>query len=66
MVGTLLNVGRGLWPPEVVAEILASRDRRSAGPTAPARGLCLQWVKYPEALLSPASESVDSGVDATA
>lgn len=54
MVGTLINVGRGHWPPGRVAEIIASRDRNAAGPTAPARGLCLQWVRYPEALLRPA------------
>lgn len=46
MVGTLLEVGRGHWPAEQVAHIVASQDRRNAGPTAPARGLCLQWVKY--------------------
>jgi tRNA pseudouridine38-40 synthase len=46
MIGTLLEVGRGHWPPERVAEIMASRDRAQAGPTAPARGLCLQWVRY--------------------
>jgi tRNA pseudouridine38-40 synthase len=46
MVGTLLEVGRGHWPPEQVAAILASGDRTQAGPTAPARGLCLQWVLY--------------------
>ncbi len=47
MVGTLLEVGRGKWPPERVTEILKSRDRRCAGPTVPACGLCLQWVQYP-------------------
>ena len=47
MVGTLMEVGRGKWPPECVTEILESRDRRSAGPTVPAQGLCLQWVQYP-------------------
>ncbi len=47
MVGTLLEVGRGHWQPERVAEIIASRARCNAGPTAPARGLCLQWVRYP-------------------
>ena len=47
MVGTLVEVGRGHWPPERVADILTSRDRRNAGPTAPAHGLCLQWIKYP-------------------
>lgn len=46
IVGTLLEVGRGHWPPERVAEIMAGRDRTQAGPTAPARGLCLQWVRY--------------------
>jgi tRNA pseudouridine38-40 synthase len=46
MVGTLLEVGRGHWPPQLVREILESRDRTKAGPTAPARGLCLQWVRY--------------------
>lgn len=46
MVGTLLEVGRGHWPPQTVQEILSSKDRTQAGPTAPARGLCLQWVRY--------------------
>ena len=45
-VGTLLEIGRGHWPPEHMATILAAHDRSSAGPTAPARGLCLQWVHY--------------------
>ena len=53
MVGTLIDVGRGHWPPERVGEILASADRSKAGPTAPPRGLCLQWVRYPGALLQP-------------
>ena len=52
MVGTLVNVGRGLWEPDRVAEVLASRDRAEAGPTAPARGLCMQWVRYPSQLLA--------------
>ncbi|HOA74350.1 MAG TPA: tRNA pseudouridine(38-40) synthase TruA [Phycisphaerae bacterium] len=46
MVGTLIEIGRGHWPPEYAGEILASRDRSKAGPTAPARGLCLEWVRY--------------------
>lgn len=53
MVGTLLEVGRGQWPPQRVAEIIASRDRAQAGPTAPARGLCLQWVRYDLRSLPP-------------
>lgn len=48
MAGTLLEVGRGKLPPEAVGEILASRDRKFAGPTAPACGLTLLSVRYPE------------------
>jgi tRNA pseudouridine38-40 synthase len=46
MVGTLLEIGRGHWAPQKAREILESRTRSSAGATAPARGLCLQWVRY--------------------
>ncbi len=46
IVGTLVEVGRGKIPPERVAEILAGRDRRAAGPTAPAHGLYLVHVLY--------------------
>ena len=46
MVGTLIEVGRGHWPPDKVAEIMQSRDRRQAGPTAPAQGLFLVGVEY--------------------
>ena len=53
MVGTLLSVGWGRWEPDQVVDILASRDRAKAGPTAPAHGLCLQWVRYPAEFLLP-------------
>ena len=46
IVGTLLLVGRGTWDPGRVAEALAARDRRAAGPTAPAHGLTLVSVAY--------------------
>jgi tRNA pseudouridine38-40 synthase len=46
MVGTLIEVGRGHWSPERVAEVLATGDRSRAGPTAPALGLSLRWVRY--------------------
>lgn len=46
MVGTLVEIGRGHWEPDCIPAILASGDRRNAGPTAPARGLSLQWVRY--------------------
>jgi tRNA pseudouridine38-40 synthase len=46
IVGTLLDVGRARRRPGDVADILASRDRRRAGKTAPPQGLCLVEVEY--------------------
>ena len=46
LTGTLLAVGSGRWAPEDMPAILAARDRRRAGPTAPARGLTLVAVRY--------------------
>jgi tRNA pseudouridine38-40 synthase len=46
IAGTLVEVGLDRWPPSRVAEILASRDRTQAGPTAPAHGLFLVRVDY--------------------
>jgi len=46
LVGTFLEVGRGKRAPADVAGILASRDRRRAGKTAPPQGLCLVEVRY--------------------
>ncbi len=45
LAGTLIEVGRGRWLPKRVGEILASRDRGEAGPTAPAPGLVLVAVR---------------------
>ena len=44
IAGTLMEIGRGNYPPQKVQEILAAKDRQAAGPTAPANGLTL--VKY--------------------
>jgi tRNA pseudouridine38-40 synthase len=44
--GTLVLVGTGRWPATRVAEVLAARDRRVAGPTAPPQGLFLVRVRY--------------------
>ncbi len=46
LVGTLIEVGRGKMSPEEFQGILQSKDRRRAGPTAPAHGLFLKEVKY--------------------
>lgn len=46
MTGTLLEVGAGRRSAEWVKDVLDSRQRSNAGPTAPARGLCLMKVDY--------------------
>lgn len=48
IVGTLLEVGEGKRKPADIKRILEARDRLAAGPTAPARGLCLLEVVYPD------------------
>lgn len=48
IVGTLIYVARGVYPPEHVKEILDKKDRRFAGPNAPAHGLILTDTKYLE------------------
>jgi tRNA pseudouridine38-40 synthase len=48
MVGTLRMVGDGSWEVGRVGRALAARDRGAAGPTAPAEGLCLMAVHYPD------------------
>ena len=52
IAGTLIEIGRGRWEPRRIDTILATRDRRQAGPTAPPDGLTLLCVHYrPEDLL---------------
>lgn len=46
IVGTLVQVGLGRRDAGWVADVLAARDRRSAGQTAPAQGLTLWRVRY--------------------
>jgi tRNA pseudouridine38-40 synthase len=46
LVGTLLEVGRGRRPAGTLSALLEARDRRLAGPTAPAHGLTLVRVDY--------------------
>jgi tRNA pseudouridine38-40 synthase len=46
IVGTLVECGRGRRDPRSIAALLASRDRRLAGPAAPAHGLTLVAVGY--------------------
>ena len=46
IVGSLVLVGRSMHPPSWIEEVLDARDRRKAGPTAPASGLTLVRVEY--------------------
>jgi tRNA pseudouridine38-40 synthase len=45
IVGTLVEVGMGRYGAEQVQQMLAARDRSTAGPTAPPHGLYLQWIR---------------------
>jgi tRNA pseudouridine38-40 synthase len=56
LMGCLVAVGRGRYPPEWLAGVLASRDRRMAAPTFMPDGLYLADVKYPEAFQIPAAD----------
>jgi len=46
IAGTLVEIGRGRWGVDDMREVLDSRDRARAGPTAPACGLFLVGVEY--------------------
>jgi len=50
LVGTLVRVGRGRLDADAPIALLADRDNQRTGPTAPAHGLYLVRVDYPEAL----------------
>ena len=47
IVGSAVEVGRGAQRPEWLGDVLGSRARVRAGPTAPAHGLVLVRVRYP-------------------
>jgi len=46
IVGTLIEAGRGKLPKGGLCRILLAKNRALAGPTVPAKGLCLLEVKY--------------------
>ena len=57
ITGTLLEVGKGDYPPEKVKEILAAKDRKMAGATARPEGAIAAgsyteyvkaWIRDPE------------------
>lgn len=48
IVGTLTLVGEGKWTPQDVKTALEAKDRTKGGPTAPACGLYLIHIDYPQ------------------
>jgi tRNA pseudouridine38-40 synthase len=68
IVGSLLMIGRGEQPVAWLGELLAGRDRKVAGPTAPAFGLTFIGPRYEShwglpvevCLIDPALAGVES------
>lgn len=50
IVGTMLEIGRGKRTPESLHEIITSKNRLNAGASAPAQGLSLIKISYPETI----------------
>lgn len=46
ITGSLIEVGRGKYPPSWIRDILDAKDRTACGPVAPPDGLYLERVEY--------------------
>ena len=57
MVGTLVDIGKGRMTPSDIDRLLQRGDRKEAGSTAPACGLCLIEVVYPKEFTSPPADA---------
>lgn len=55
IVGSMVKIGSGIQPPEWMGEVLKAKSRRVAAETAPADGLYLTQVHYPEPYNFPVS-----------
>ena len=62
VAGLLMSVGEGDSPPDRVAQVLASRDRRTSAATAPPDGLYLAAVRYPDGFGLPAAGRAQSAM----
>lgn len=56
IAGTLMTIGAGERPVDWMAEVLAARDRKVAGVTAPPYGLYMVGVEYPQRFALPQRE----------
>jgi len=50
IIGTLVKVGLTIYPPDYILDILDKKDRDYAGPKAPASGLTLVNIDFPDLL----------------
>ena len=48
IAGTLIKVGMHELPENCISSILEAKNREAAGPTAPAQGLMLIGIEYPD------------------
>ena len=53
IVGTLFEIGYGKRDVEDMETVIAARDRRAAGESAPANGLFLTQISYPSSIFMP-------------
>lgn len=58
IAGVLMKIGAGLKEVTWMQEVLQAKSRRSAAETAPADGLYLYLVRYPEPYIFPLSEQL--------
>jgi len=61
-VGTLVDIGRGVYEPEQIARLLQEPVLGAADHTAPPQGLYLMHVGYPEGAVGFAAPDVSSAV----
>ncbi len=52
IVGTMVRVGLGKIPPEEISAIIEAKDRGKAGQSAPAKGLFLANIEYPDEIFT--------------
>ena len=52
IVGTMIDIGRGKYPPDEIRRIILEKKRGAAGASAPPQGLYLARIEYPQNLLN--------------